>query len=445
MNSQRASHHVTTSTPSGIRARSQTLVPDPPPENERASEVVAAASTRMLELNPDPTFHYELLRILGSARDQGADVAEVLYAARRIFPGDFESWYRAFNDLAMLVREQALTAAANGRRSARGAFFRAATYFRAADFFLHGDALDPRMHDTWRLATACFDDAISRLARPAERLTLQADGFTIPAILYRPVGTRKARPTLLMCNGFDGSQEEMLHVSGFAALERGFNVLTFEGPGQPSVLRDQKLPFITEWEKVVTPLMNWCEASIDVDEYSVGLIGYSFGGFLAARAAAFEPRIAALACVDGIFDAHASFAGMLPRQFQELFHQGHEYAFDRAVRAAMMTNTGLRWAIEHGCWAFGCETPFEFFERSRDLTLEGVASRIRCPVLSCDAERDHTFQGQPLALAKALGPLATRRVFTTEEGADAHCHVGASDVMNGVVLDWFEDEIGLAL
>jgi hypothetical protein len=45
----------------------------------------------MLQLSPDSTFHYELLRILGSARDLGADVAEVLGVASRIVPGDFES------------------------------------------------------------------------------------------------------------------------------------------------------------------------------------------------------------------------------------------------------------------------------------------------------------------------------------------------------------------
>lgn len=48
---------------------------------------------------------------------------------------------------------------------------------------------------------------------------------------------------MLMFNGFDGSQEEMLHIAGFDALERGFQVLTFEGPGQPTVVREQGLWF----------------------------------------------------------------------------------------------------------------------------------------------------------------------------------------------------------
>jgi Esterase FrsA-like len=410
--------------------------------NHRSRDIAPEAEG-ILPLSADPTFHYELLRILGTARDQGADVAEVLRVARRIVPGDFESWHDELLALALRVRDQAVSAAAANRRStARGAFLRAASYFRAADFFLHGDPADPRIMDLWSLATSCFDEGISRLRKPGERLSLQADGFMVPAVLYRAGDGRKPRPTLLMCNGYDGSQEELLHVSGFAALERGFNVVTFEGPGQPSVMRQQGLGFITDWERVVAPVIDWCEQSVDVDENAIGLLGYSFGGLLVARAAAFESRLAAVACVDGIFDAHRAFASTLPPHLRDLFEQGQEEAVNRAVRAAMVTNTGLRWGIEQGCWAFQCDTPFQFLERTRDLTLEGVAGRIRCPVLVCEAERDHVFGGQPLALAHALGPIATHRIFTEEDAAEAHCHVGASDLMNGVVMDWFEDELG---
>lgn len=75
-----------------------------------------------------------------------------------------------------------------------------------------------------------------------------------------------------MFNGFDGS-EEMLHICGFAALERGFNVLTFEGPGQPTVVREQGLGFRHDWEHVVRPVVNACEAHHEIDTSRLGLIG----------------------------------------------------------------------------------------------------------------------------------------------------------------------------
>lgn len=69
--------------------------------------------------------------------------------------------------------------------------------------------------------TACFDKALALLPVPGWCVTLKGDGFDIPAIFYAvdPPNSREhtKRPTLIVCNGYDGSQEEMLHVTGLAA------------------------------------------------------------------------------------------------------------------------------------------------------------------------------------------------------------------------------------
>jgi hypothetical protein len=64
--------------------------------------------------------------------------------------------------------------------------FRAANYYRAADFFLHGNPQDPRILETWKNTTACFDLASSLLDVPAERILIDGGEFHIPTILYRP-------------------------------------------------------------------------------------------------------------------------------------------------------------------------------------------------------------------------------------------------------------------
>ncbi|MGD1067650.1 MAG: prolyl oligopeptidase family serine peptidase [Vulcanimicrobiaceae bacterium] len=394
----------------------------------------------MLKLSSDPTFHYELLRVLGTARDLGADVAEVLDVAERIIPGDFESWSAEFDTLANRVRGHGVVELGRGRSlAARNAFFRAASYFRSADFFLHGSPSDRRISSLWDAATACFDQGVSRLGVPAQRVRIAGDGFDIPAIFYRVSADWRPRPTLLLCNGFDGSQEELFHVIGRAALERGFHVVTFEGPGQPTVLREQGRAFVESWEDVVRPVVDWCETQLAIDSARLGLFGYSLGGWLAARAAAREPRIAALACVDGIFDVFASFSAQLPLAFPAAGDTAAIDAFNDAVRAAMVHDTGVRWAVEHGCWAFGAATPYDFLARTRGMTLAGLVDDIACPVLVCDAEDDHAFRGQPALLAAALGARATYRVFGRCDAASLHCSVGASDVLQSVVLGWFEE------
>lgn len=372
----------------------------------------------MLKLSSDDTFHFEIMRVLSAARYAGADIAEVLDAAGEIEPGNFESWYVQFHKLAERV-EANLSGNCVGASavSMRDALFRAASYYRAADFFLHGNPSDPRINETWKCQTEAFDRAISLLPVAGERLTLEGDGFDIPVIFYRASEDDAARPTLLMCNGYDGSQEEMLHVSGLAALERGINVLTFEGPGQPSVRREQSLGFIAEWERVVTPLVDHCESLPEVDMSRLGLLGYSMGGFLVARAAAFEHRLAAVICVDGVYDVYESFTSSLPPTMLALLKAEDRKRFNEGMERAIHGYTRMRWAVEQGLWSFRAASAFDLVKQAEGMSLKGLADRIVCPVLVCDAEHDRFFQGQPKLLAKALGKRANHHLFTAADSA----------------------------
>jgi len=401
----------------------------------------------MLQLSPDKSFDFELLRALGQARYSGSDIAEILEAASKIEPGNFESWYQVFYNLAELVRLSVNPEESTHYPiSVRDGMFRASTYYRLADFFLHGQKADSRITTLWASQTECFDLAISLLPIPGERIIVQANGFEIPTIFYRATASASSRPTILMGNGYDGSQEELLHMSGLAALERNFHVITYEGPGHPTVLRTQGLGFITEWEKVVSPVLDHYIQLPEIDATKIGLIGYSFGGFLAPRAAAFEPRLAAVMCVDGLFDVYESFAKMLPKPAKDLIdaHQKSEFD-DNIFKYLPPGGTKMRWGLEQGLWSFQVASGYDLFDRTRSMTMEGVAGQIACPVLVCEAEEDHFFGGeglsQPRRLANAIGPRATYVKFTAKEAASAHCHVGASVRLNQVVMNWFQDVV----
>lgn len=389
-----------------------------------------------MNLSADPSFDFNLLRWLGGAPYHGADVAEVLKLAGRLTAGDFESWYSEFFSLAERVAQEGWQDRPASPVTRRDRAFRAAAYYRAADFYLHGNPSDPRIKITWAEARDQFDRGIAELTPAGERVTVAADGFDIPAIYYRASTDPAPRPTVLMFNGFDGSQEEMLHVSGFAALERGFHVLTFEGPGQPTVRREQGLGFRHDWEAVVSPVVDFCETIPEIDAGRLALLGLSFGGYLAPRAAAFEPRIAAVITIDGLFDGYESVTNLLTPQLRALLGARDADGFNAAIRPAMDHGTGLRWWIEQGMWAFRAGTPYEFYDRARRYTLAGVVDRIACPVLVCEASADDFNPGQADRLAAALGDRATLRSFTAGESAEAHSHLGAWVLMNGVVFDW---------
>ncbi|KAI1214769.1 alpha/beta-hydrolase [Annulohypoxylon truncatum] len=394
----------------------------------------------MLKLSPDESFNFEILRMLSHSTFNGADISECLIAADEIVPGDFESWYAAWNRRAERVLSHIKDM--SDPVSIRDSYFRASTYSRAADFFLHGNWDDPRINSLWKRQADCFTEAISRLENPGYRKLLKADGFDVPIIVF-PAGKKgneTKRPTILMGNGYDGSMEEMYHMHGAAALERGYNVVVYDGPGQPTVRRDQGLGFIHNWEAVVTPVVDYVETLPFVDPKKIGLVGYSMGGYLCARAAAFEHRIAAVFQIDGLFDFTRSpvfTTGGLSQW------KGND---DEAATRAILDNpevpAGFRWVLGHGLWAFNVKTRGEFLERAARFSLDnGIAQQIRCPVFVGDPEHDMFFQGQPELMVQALGEKGTLVKFTKEDGAHEHCHFGAGRYTNAVMYKWFEEKV----
>ena len=385
----------------------------------------------MFQLNNDTEFHFEILRVMSLAPYEGADIGEVLVAANQIRFGDFESFYTAFNSLATRVHKVARAIDASKHSiSARNALFKAASYYRSADFFLHGNWSDPRIYSLWDKQLAAFNAAMALLPVPGERVNLRAkDGnFTIPAIFFG-TGLPGPRPTILMCNGYDGSQEEMYHLIGQAVVQRGMNVITFEGPGQPTVRREQNIGFIPQWERVVTPVVDYALTRPEVDPAAIGLMGYSFGGFLAPRAAAFEHRVAAVFAVDGVYNFGQSLQNDFPAQLIELFKSGNSTLFNSIIDKAIAdpsTSSAMRWAVQQGMWSFNVKTPFEWMTKAHEYSLVGLTQDINVPVFVGDAQDDQFFPGQAKILAKSLGDRATYHYFKAIDGTGEHCSMGAS-------------------
>ena len=118
-------------------------------------------------------------------------------------------------------------------------------------------------------------------------------------------------------SGFDGTAEELYFETACFALQRGYNVLIFEGPGQGGVIRVQGIPFRPDWETVVSPVIDYAVRQKEVDVERMALMGISFGGYLAPRAAAFEKRIKACIANGGVYDFHMA-AGLKPSEEKAL-------------------------------------------------------------------------------------------------------------------------------
>jgi pimeloyl-ACP methyl ester carboxylesterase len=384
----------------------------------------------------DRTFSFELLRTVSYVPYGGADLGECLATAARIRHGDFESWYAQWSATAQRVHALADTALQQGQRiSAREAYLRASNYYRTAEFFLHGHAHDPRIVATWGSSRTTFRQAIKLMDTPVEELLIPYEGTSLPSYYYRPDASSQARPTLLVHGGYDSTGEELFFMIAAAAIQRGYNCLTFEGPGQGALLREQQLPLRPEWEQVVTPVVDAMLMRPEVDPARIALMGISLGGYLAPRAAAFEHRLAALIADDGLYCFQFSDKARAVTRVAALC--GRAVA-NTMLKLVMQRNSGIRWAIENGMFAFQVGSIWDLIETTQSWSLEGVANRITCPTLVCDAAGDQFFAGQPQLLYESLTCPKTLQRFTAEEGAEEHCQMGALTLSNHCVFSWLD-------
>ncbi len=389
----------------------------------------------------DPTFSFELLRTLSYAPYGGADIGECLMTASRIQEGDFESWHQEWTRTARRVHAWADEALAGGQRiSAREAYLRASNYYRTAEFFLHGHPEDPRVLSTWGHSRSTFRQAVKLMDIPVEQVAIPYKGTALTGYFYQADRSLKPRPTLLVHGGYDSTGEELYLLVAAAAIQRGYHCLTFEGPGQGALIREQHLPFRPDWEKVATPVVNYLMTRPEVDSTRIALMGISLGGFLAARAAAFEHRLAALITDDGVYTYHFSESARAVTRVAALF--GRSVA-QYTLKQVMHRKPGIRWAIENGMFTFQVGSIWELIDATALWSLEGVANQITCPTLVCQAEGDHFFAGQPEMLYGALTCPKTLMRFTAEDGAEEHCQMGALLLGNHRIFEWLETTLNL--
>ncbi len=389
----------------------------------------------------DESFSFETLRTAGFAAYGGADLGEVLTTAHHIGEGDEASWHQAWKATAQRVAEIGEQALASGHRvSAREALLRASNYYRTAgDFLLEKPATDPEMtllsagqHDTFAAAAALFDTPVQAVSIPYEDTTL-------PGYLFLVDDSGAARPTIIYNSGYDSTREESYFVIAAAALRRGYNVLAFDGPGQGAALREQKLVMRPDWEAVITPVVDYALTRGEIAADKIVLFGYSLGGFLVARAAAFEHRVAALILDDGIYDFHTAFVGSLPPFIGSWIEAGRDDVAVPVLTMLTAANTQLRWGLRNGMWVFGADSFADLIRRVRDYTLDGIAQQIVAPTLIMNPENDQYLKGQPQLVEKALTGASTTLVTLTEsEGAGEHTHAGGLGRAHQTMFDWLD-------
>lgn len=415
----------------------------------------------------DPLFDGQLLRTLGHGAYGGAAIGECLAAAAAVANGDRESWYHAWTELAERTFATALTSE-RGRHgaSARSAFLRASNYYRNAYLFHLEPPLDERVVHAYRRQCEAFERAAAWTSPPFERLSIPFEQISMPGWLCPASPTvpaapanstalaapatpasRVPRPVVICVSGYDGTAEESYFWNGAAALARGYHAVIFDGPGQGSLLIEHAIAFRPDWEKAIAAVIDAISERPDVDANRIVVIGESFGGYLAARGAACDGRIAA--CVldpaqIGLFQAALARLPLPASWKQGLPHRpAWLVPILRSLPARSARRSSAGWALRRGMLTHGVATPWDYFVDATRYDGKALIGKIRCPTLVCDAEGDDISRFARAFFDELTCEKAYIR-FTATEGGAAHCVSGNRPLFHQRVFDWLDDRFGTA-
>jgi pimeloyl-ACP methyl ester carboxylesterase len=228
----------------------------------------------------------------------------------------WEDWLDAWSATAEIHRRLAEQAEADGHtRTAGEAYVRAALCYHFGKFVWLVD-LD-RHRKATEQAITCIYEAHRHLDPGAERVEVPFEGARLVGNLRRPADAA-ASPLVLLLPGLDSTKEEFFNWEE-VFLARGLATFSFDGPGQgESGFHTHIRP---DYEAAVS-------AALDALAWqrSVGACGVSLGGYYAPRAAAGEPRLAAVAGVSGAFNFGECWDGLPPLTREAFAH--HSGAVD---------------------------------------------------------------------------------------------------------------------
>jgi 2,6-dihydroxypseudooxynicotine hydrolase len=333
--------------------------------------------------HPDPTVAHVLETWAPRMIVQGIDYNDLVSTAARIETWD--DWCREWCATAAEHEGFAFQKEAEGNLESA-----TESYLLAAMAYHFGCNNSP--HDLNQYIPAakkrveCYAKAAPRLKPPAERHEVPFENFRMAAYLRLPPEIKEP-PVVVIISGLESTKEEARTMED-GLLRRNLATFTFDGPGQGESWFQGGL--IVEFERATSAVIDYLEGLRQVDAKRLGVFGPSMGGYLAPRSAACDQRIKACAFAGGMYDRSRVLNRLDdPFEFARIAHIWKVYDKEKLL------------------------------ELHRRCTLEGLASKIRCPLLVVHGTKDFV----PIEQAKRIYDEASGpKEWVLLEGANHVCN-----------------------
>jgi dipeptidyl aminopeptidase/acylaminoacyl peptidase len=317
------------------------------------------------------------------------------------------------------VGEERLAAAAvaeeHGHRvTARDEYHRASKCFSRAQWMIFDDT--PLKRELHAKCLFAYDKVVALNPYPTEKVEIACDGGTLFAVLHLPPGADRV-PCVVFCPGLDMVKEDYPNVERNSFLERGMAVISFDGPGHGETRLNGRLRWRVgadgdNYAAAATALVDYLATRPEIDSSRVGVFGISQGSYWGPIMAAAEPRLRACACMMGSF---------------------YEQGFD----------LGQPTFKENFMYMTGSESEAEAEALIPFVTLDGIETEIRCPLLVLHGEMDELTPEEEARRFVDRAVNADPREIVIFEN-EFHPLGGVSPEAFNHVADWLHDNLSAA-
>ena len=350
-------------------------------------------------------------------------LAEVDQVCKRLEARQSEpdAWREEWCALGRRLEEFGERAEAAGHRFSAGNFFlRAGMYWFTGERFVYpGKEKRTLGAKALRLQQA----GLERRYPSIDRVEVPYEGRTLPALFMKSGKVRA--PTVVVFNGMDNCKEMSVLFCGLEFAARGWNTLAIDGPGQGESLRLRDLYARYDYEVPGRAAYDYVAARPDVDPSRVVVMGYSFGGYYAARIAALEKRYRAGIAFSALHWDLASFQREVRRK--------------REIDPRATAQSAF-----HFRWVMGCLDDADgAIRKAEKFSLAEVAPGIEMPFLIVHGADDKVVP--VLSARKLFDAVGAKdkhlKIFTAEEGGSAHALADNRPLAVDYIADWIAGKL----